>query len=92
MPPEFVRGSAWLTAAALCLALGFFLWRINAALANALRHRENRAANLRRLGQMAEAEKTEKGTEALRRRVPFYGKLLVLAGLGLGLLGAWLRR
>jgi len=91
MPPEFARGTALLTAAALCLLLGFFLWRINAALANALRHRAIYAENLRRLGRVAEAEKTEKGTEALRRRVPFYGKLLVLAGLGLGLLGLWLR-
>jgi hypothetical protein len=92
MPPGFARGTAWLTAAALCLVLGLFLWRIDAALANALRHREIHAENLRRLGRVAEAEKMEKGTETLRRRVPLCGKLLVLAGLGLGLLGGWLRR
>jgi len=91
MPPESVRGTALLTAAALCLLFGFFLWRINLSLGQALRHRDIEAENLRRLGRVAEAEKTEKGTEALRRRVPFYGKLLVLVGLVLGLLGGWLR-
>ncbi len=88
---ELSRGPALLTAAALLLFTGFFLWRINLALGQALRHREIRAENLRRVGRGAEADKVERITVALRRRVPFYGLLLVLAGLALGVAGGWWR-
>jgi len=37
---ELTRGPTLLTAAALALLLGFFLWRVNSALKNAFRHRE----------------------------------------------------
>jgi hypothetical protein len=87
MAQELFRATTLLTAAALCLLLGFFLWRVNVALRNAFRHREHYAENLRRAGREDEARRMEEQTRALQRRVPLYGKILVVAGLALGLIG-----
>lgn len=84
---ELTRGTALLTVAALLLLLGFFLWRVNSALRNAFRHRENYAENLRRAGRTAEADRVEAETRGLARRLPFYGRILVVAALALGLVG-----
>lgn len=84
---ELTRGPTLLTAAALALLLGFFLWRVNSALKNAFRHRERYAENLRRAGQAAEADRVEAATRGVARRLPLYGRFLVLAALALGLAG-----
>jgi len=85
---ELTRATTLLTAAAVLLMLGFFLWRINAALRNAFRHRESLAENLRRAGRPEEAAKIEAETTGLARRLPLYGKVLVFAGVALALAGA----
>lgn len=87
MAGDLLRGSALLTAAALLLLVGLFLWRVNVALRNAFRHRESYAENLRRAGRGAEADQVEAATRALARRLPLYGKILVAAALLLGILG-----
>lgn len=84
---ELTRGTALLTAAALLLLLGFFLWRVNSALKNAFRHRESYAENLRRAGRTAEADRVEAETRGLARRLPLYGRILVIAALALGAVG-----
>ncbi len=84
---ELTRGTALLTAAALFLLLGFFLWRVNSALKNAFRHRADYAENLRRAGQAEEADRVEAETRAIATRLPLYGKILVVAGLALGIFG-----
>lgn len=87
MAGELLRGTTLLTAAALLLLVGLFLWRVNVALRNAFRHRESYAENLRRAGRGAEADRVEAETRALARRLPLYGKFLVAAALLLGILG-----
>lgn len=82
---ELTRATSLLTAAAVLLMLGFFLWRVNASLRNAFRHRESYAENLRRAGRTDEAAKVEAETAGLARRLPLYGKVLVLTGVGLAL-------
>ncbi len=84
---ELTRGTALLTTAALCLTVGFFLWRVNHAFKHAFRHRENYAENLRRAGRAEEADRVAAETRGLTRRLPLYGKILVVAGLALGMLG-----
>lgn len=86
MAGDLLRGSALLTAAALLLMLGFFLWRANLALRNAFRHRESYAENLRRAGRGAEADRVAATTRALARGLPLGGKILVAAGLLLGII------
>lgn len=85
---ELTRATSLLTAAVVLLMLGFFLWRVNAALKNAFRHRESYAENLRRAGRVDEAAKVEAETQGLARRLPLYGKVLVLAGVVLAAVGA----
>ena len=87
MAGELLQGTTLLTAAALLLAVGFFLWRVNVALRNAFRHRESYAENLRRAGHGEEADRVEARTRALARQLPRAGKFLVAAGLLLGILG-----
>lgn len=84
---ELTRGTALLTTAALFLLLGFFLWRVNVALKNAFRHRESYAENLRRAGRVDQADRMMAETRGLARRLPLYGKILVVAGLALGIVG-----
>lgn len=87
MVGELFKATTLLTAAALLLMLGFFLWRVNVALRNAFRHRESYAENLRRAGRTEEADRVAAETRAIARRVPRYGKILVVAGLVLGIIG-----
>jgi cbb3-type cytochrome oxidase subunit 3 len=85
---ELTRGTALLTAAAVLLMLGFFLWRVNSALRNAFRHRANYAENLRRAGRADEAAQVEAETRGLARRLPLYGKVFVLVGAALATIAA----
>lgn len=84
---ELTRGTTLFTLAAVLLLLGFFLWRVNAALRNAFRHRESYAENLRRAGLTEQAERVEAETRGLARRLPLYGKALILVGLFVALAG-----
>ncbi len=86
MAGEILRGTTLLTAAALALVLGVFLWRVRAVLGNAFRHRESYAENLRRAGYGEQADRVEAETRTLARRLPLYGKILVAAGLLLGII------
>lgn len=84
---ELTRGNVLLTAAALFLSLGIFLWRVNSALRNSFRHQQTYADNLRRAGRGPDADRVEEATRRVAQRVPVYGKILVVAGLVLGILG-----